>query len=70
MIQALLNDGTFTPRVISRNPESNKAKALVALGVEVVKADLGDTKSLEIALRGAEGVFAVSVTTDALICLA
>ncbi|KAJ7648757.1 NAD(P)-binding protein [Mycena polygramma] len=59
VLEALLKDGTFTPRAISRDPESEAAQKLKARGVEVVKGDTADKASLVNALRGSEGVFAV-----------
>lgn len=50
----------YTLRGITRNPASDKAKALSARGVEVVKADLDDLESLKAAFSGAWGVFGVT----------
>ncbi|KAJ7063932.1 hypothetical protein C8F01DRAFT_1129901 [Mycena amicta] len=61
VVKALLKDGTFTPRAISRNPASDASKALQALGAEVVQGDSLDKASLVQALKGSEGVFAVTV---------
>ncbi|KAJ7160621.1 hypothetical protein C8R43DRAFT_1124085 [Mycena crocata] len=61
VIRAILKDGTFTPRAITRNPEAEGAQSLKALGVEVVKGDTLDKASLVSALRGSEGVFGVTV---------
>ncbi|KAF8215522.1 hypothetical protein K438DRAFT_1798781, partial [Mycena galopus ATCC 62051] len=58
--RALLKDGTFTPRAITRNPASAAALRLKAEGIEVVKGDPLDKASLVEALRGAEAVFAVT----------
>ncbi len=52
--------GPFVARAITRNPESAKAKALAALGIEVVAADTDDAPSLERALQGAYGAFCVT----------
>lgn len=52
--------GAFAGRAITRNPDSEKAKALAALGLEVVAADLDDEKSLERAFAGAHGVYCVT----------
>ena len=52
--------GPFAGRAITRNPDSEKAKALSALGLEVVAADLDDEKSLERAFAGAHGVYCVT----------
>jgi hypothetical protein len=61
VVNALLKDGTFTPRAITRNPESETALKLKARGVEVVKGDCLDKASLVTALRGSEAVFGVSL---------
>ncbi|CAG7852472.1 NmrA-like family domain-containing protein 1 [Serendipita indica DSM 11827] len=60
MIDAILNDGQFAARAVTRNPESDAAKALAAKGVQVVKGDLSDPASIEAALSGAYGVFGVT----------
>ncbi|HWC65189.1 MAG TPA: NmrA family NAD(P)-binding protein, partial [Thermoanaerobaculia bacterium] len=52
--------GACAGRAITRNPDSEKAKALAALGLEVVAADLDDEKSLERAFAGAHGVYCVT----------
>jgi uncharacterized protein YbjT (DUF2867 family) len=54
------NSGEFTVRAITRNVDSDKAKALTDLGAEVVAADLDDYESLKKAFAGAYGVFAVT----------
>jgi uncharacterized protein YbjT (DUF2867 family) len=53
-------DGEFTTRALTRNPESDKAKALRALGAEVVAADVDDPESLKKAFEGAHGAFCVT----------
>ena len=52
--------GTFAGRAITRQPGSEKGKALAALGLEVVAGDLDDPKSLERAFAGAHGVYGVT----------
>ena len=47
----------FAIRAITRNPESEKAKALIAKGCEVVKADADDVPSMVAAFSGAYGAF-------------
>ncbi|KAJ7434021.1 hypothetical protein B0H11DRAFT_2119499 [Mycena galericulata] len=61
VVESLLKDGTFIPRAITRNPESEASVKLKERGVEVVKGDSGDKASLLSALRGSEAVFAVTV---------
>jgi uncharacterized protein YbjT (DUF2867 family) len=46
--------------VLTRNPDSDKAKALKAQGAEVVSADLDKVDDLVRAFTGAYGVFAVT----------
>jgi uncharacterized protein YbjT (DUF2867 family) len=54
----LLRDG-WRVRALTRKTDGAKAKALSALGAEVVRADMGDRASLLAALRGARGVYSV-----------
>ncbi|XP_033023607.1 nmrA-like family domain-containing protein 1 [Lacerta agilis] len=58
--RALLDDGTFQVRAVTRNPQQKAAQELEKKGADVVKADLEDVPSLEKALRGAYGVFLVT----------
>ncbi|KAJ6466346.1 hypothetical protein C8R45DRAFT_486298 [Mycena sanguinolenta] len=60
LVEALLKDGTFVPRAISRDPKSEASKKLKARGVQVVKGDPLDKAGLLLALRGSEAVFAVT----------
>jgi uncharacterized protein YbjT (DUF2867 family) len=62
LVRAILSDPArpFTPRAITRKPDSDAAKALTAAGAEVVAADADDPASLERAFRGAFGVFALT----------
>jgi uncharacterized protein YbjT (DUF2867 family) len=62
LVRAILadRDGPFTARAITRKPDSDKARALAALGVEVVAGDADDPPSLERAFAGAHGVFCVT----------
>ncbi|KZP02738.1 NmrA-like protein, partial [Athelia psychrophila] len=57
VVNALLQDKTFSPRAITRNPSSDAAKALAARGVEVVTGDLWDKESIRKAVAGCEAVF-------------
>ena len=50
---------------MTRKTDSDAAKALAAAGAEVVKGDLNDAASLEAALAGAWGAFAVQNTWEA-----
>src|SRR6266511_2061820 len=50
----------FTARAVTRKPGSDKARALAAMGVEVVAGDADDPPSLERAFAGAFGAFCVT----------
>ncbi|KAJ7366453.1 hypothetical protein DFH08DRAFT_763655 [Mycena albidolilacea] len=63
VVDALLKHGIFTPRAISRDPQSEASKKLAARGVQVVKGDALNKTGLVGALRGSEAVFAVTVPT-------
>jgi uncharacterized protein YbjT (DUF2867 family) len=52
-------------RVMTRKPQGEAAKTLLKLGTEVVQGDLDDPESVERALNGAWGVFAVQNTWEA-----
>jgi uncharacterized protein YbjT (DUF2867 family) len=62
LVRAIQEDktGEFAARAITRHPESEKAQALKAAGIEVVQADADDEASLERAFAGAYGVFALT----------
>lgn len=64
-IRHLAQRGGFNLRAMTRKPDSDAAKALLALGVEVVAGDLDDAASLERAVAGTWGVFAVQNTWEA-----
>lgn len=64
-VRHLAKRGGFKLRAMTRNPASDKAKALAALGVELVQGDLDDAASLGRALTGAWGVFSVQNTWEA-----
>ena len=55
--RALLTTEGFKVRAVTRNPDSEKAKALKEAGAEVVKADMSDVSSVDAALQGAYGAF-------------
>jgi uncharacterized protein YbjT (DUF2867 family) len=52
-------------KAMTRNPGGEGAKALAALGAEVVQGDLNDAASLERAVEGVWGVFGVQNTWEA-----
>jgi len=62
LVRAILEDpeGGFAARALTRNPDSESAKALAAQGVEVVAADIGDLESMERAYAGAYGAYCVT----------
>lgn len=62
LARALLSDasGAFGVRALTRNVDSERARALAAQGAEVVHADLDDAESLIRALDGAYGAFFVT----------
>ncbi|BCX04981.1 MAG: nucleotide-diphosphate-sugar epimerase [Candidatus Roseilinea sp.] len=62
LARAILNDphSNFAVRAVTRDPNSDKAKALARLGADVVAADLDDPDSLERAFNGAYGAFCVT----------
>ena len=63
--RALAGKG-FTLRAMTRNPDSDAAKALAAAtGAELVKGELDDAASLKAALAGAWGAYAVQNTWTA-----
>jgi uncharacterized protein YbjT (DUF2867 family) len=57
LVRAILEDptGGFAARAITRDPNSDKAKALAKLGAEVVAGDVDDEASLKRAFEGAHG---------------
>lgn len=62
VVRAILADtsGQFAARAITRKPDSEKARALAAQGVEVVAGDADDPSTLEQAFAGAYGAFCVT----------
>ena len=53
-------DGPFTARAITRDVNSDKARALAALGAEVVAGNVDDAESLRRAFDGAYGAYCVT----------
>ncbi len=66
LVRAILDDptGGFTARAITRDVNSEKAKALAHAGAEVVAGDVDDAASLERAFAGAYGAFCVTFYWD------
>jgi uncharacterized protein YbjT (DUF2867 family) len=64
VLRALSGSG-FALRALTRNPDSDAAKALAAGGVEVIKGDFDDPASLKPALAGAWGTLSIQNTWEA-----
>ena len=60
VVQELLAGGQFGVRVLTRNPNSEKARALEAQGCEVVQGDLTKPETLGPAFAGTYGAFVVT----------
>jgi uncharacterized protein YbjT (DUF2867 family) len=60
VVRHLLRAGKFKVRCLTRNPESEKARALAQSGAEIVRGDLSDPESLRAALASCYGVFGVT----------
>ena len=62
LVRAIQRDskGEFTARALTRDPNSDKAKALAALGAEVVHTDIDDPASIRKAYEGAHGAYCVT----------
>lgn len=62
LVRAILADknSEFAVRAVTRDANSEKAKALAQLGAEVVVADIDDANSLKKALEGAYGAYFVT----------
>ena len=62
LVRAIMEDpsGPFTARALTRNPESEKARELAALGAEVVAVDVDDPDSLKAAFAGTYGAYCVT----------
>lgn len=62
LIRAILKDpsGEFSARAITRDVNSEKARALAQLGAEVVAGDVDDEASLKRAFAGAHGAYCVT----------
>ena len=62
LARAILDDpdGGFAVRALTRNPDSDAARALAERGAEVVRADLDDPESLRRAFDGAYGAYCLT----------
>jgi uncharacterized protein YbjT (DUF2867 family) len=64
-LRHLAKRGGFQLRALTRKPDGEAARAVAALGAEVVAGDLDDAGSVKRALAGAWGVFAVQNSWEA-----
>ncbi len=66
LVRAILADksGQYKVRALTRDPNSEKARALASAGAEVVAADVDDVESLKRAFSGCYGVFCVTFFWD------
>ncbi len=62
LVRAILNErnGPFKVRALTRDVHTDKARALAALGAELVTADVDDVESLKRAFDGAHGAYCVT----------
>lgn len=62
LVRAILNDpdNPFRVRALTRNPLSEKARQLAALGADVVAANVDDAQSVTEAFTGAYGAYCVT----------
>jgi uncharacterized protein YbjT (DUF2867 family) len=60
LVRAILADGEFAARALTRKVDGEKARELAKLGAEVLAADLDDEASLRRAFQGAHGTFCVT----------
>lgn len=64
VVDALLNGG-YDVSAMTRNPDSEKVKALAARGVDIVTGDMDDRESLTEAFRGFDSVFLMGTPYEA-----
>ena len=66
LVRAILADpsGGFAARAVTRDPASEKAKALAQQGAEVVAANVDDKAAMRRAFDGAHGAFCVTFFWD------
>lgn len=62
LVRAIAADpgSEFSVRAVTRDPASDKARALAALGADVIAGDIGDEASVVKALEGAYGAYFVT----------
>ncbi len=59
LVGHLLTSKDWHVRALTRTPQSEKAQALAARGVEIVAGDMDDVASIDAAMAGAYGVFSM-----------
>jgi uncharacterized protein YbjT (DUF2867 family) len=64
VVEALLKDGKWDVRAMSRDPEKEQAKELKKKGVEVVKGDMKNESELRNAMKGIHAIFALTAFWD------
>ncbi len=66
LVRAILEDksGEYSVRALTRDPNSEKARALAKAGAEVVGANVDDVESLKRAFEGCHGAFCVTFFWD------
>ena len=70
VVRALLNNGSYHVKAVTRNSKTDKAKQLAALkDCSVVEADLEDKKSVDAALSNSYGAFVVTDFSGILVFL-
>jgi uncharacterized protein YbjT (DUF2867 family) len=60
LVRAIIADGEFAVRALTRKVDGDKARELAKLGAEVVAADLDDEASLRRGYEGAHGAFCIT----------
>jgi len=60
VVRALVENGSFQVRIVTRNPSSPKAKELMAQGAQIAKANVYNLEELENAFRDAAFVYGLS----------
>ncbi|XP_078519194.1 nmrA-like family domain-containing protein 1 isoform X1 [Lissotriton helveticus] len=58
--RALISDGTFAVRAVTRDPNKSASQELKTLGADLFKGDLDHIETLKPALTGAYGAFVVT----------
>lgn len=59
LVGHLLTSKDWHVRALTRTPQSEKAQALAARGVEIVAGDMDDVASIDAAMQGVYGVFSM-----------